>query len=254
MKKTAKVIVVMPAYNAAKTLGQTWARIPKKVVDEFILVDDASKDETVAIAKKLGIKVIVHPRNRGYGGNQKTCYTHALKSGGEVMIMLHPDGQYDPRVIPHLVKKIRQGYDLVLGSRFLTQGGALKGGMPLYKFISNRFLTMVENIAFGIKISEGHTGYRAYSRRFLEKVPFKKNQDDFVFDSQVIAQAAYFGLPIGEIAIQTRYFAEASSVNFKGSIIYGLKTLAIALAFVLQKAGLAHFTFLTTSSGRKKGR
>lgn len=242
--KKVKVVVVMPAYNASKTLRQTWARIPKKVVDEIILVDDASKDKTVAIAKKLGIKVIVHRRNRGYGGNQKTCYTHALRGGGEVIVMLHPDGQYDPEIIPDLVKKVQQGYGLVLGSRFLKPGGALKGGMPLYKFISNRFLTTVENLAFGLKLSEAHTGYRAYSRRFLETVPFKKNRDDFVFDTQMIAQAARFGFPIGEISASTRYFSEASSVNFWGSLIYGFQTLAVALAFVLQKVGLAHFDFL----------
>lgn len=241
----------MPAYNASKTLRQTWARIPKKVVDRIFLVDDASKDNTVAIAKKLGIKVVVHPRNRGYGGNQKTCYAHALRSGGDVIVMLHPDGQYDPEIIPDLVKKVQQGYDLVLGSRFLRPGGALKGGMPLYKFISNRFLTTVENLAFGLKLSEAHTGYRAYSRVFLETVPYKKNRDDFVFDTQVIAQAAKFGFPIGETPVQTHYFPEASSANFWASLIYGFQTLAVALAFVLQKAGLAHFDFLKIRRARR---
>lgn len=220
------VIVVMPAYNAARTLAQTWQAIPKEWVDRIILVDDGSRDETVKVAEELSLHVIRHPHNVGYGGNQKTCYMEALRLGADIVVMLHPDGQYDPTLLPDLVKPILAGEaDFVLGSRFATKGGARKGGMPLYKFVSNRFLTTVENLVLGAHFSELHTGYRAYSRRFLETVPFLRNSNDFVFDTEVVAQAVTFGLKVTEVPVETRYFAEASSASFRQSLVYGLKTL-----------------------------
>lgn len=233
-----KVVVVMPAYNAAKTIEKTYADIPAGVVSRVILVDDVSQDETVEIAQRLGLHVVVHVQNRGYGGNQKTCYLHALDAGADIVVMLHPDYQYDSRLIPELIRPIREGRaDLVLGSRFLGHG-ALAGGMPLYKFIANRFLTEAENLVLGQHLSECHTGFRAYSRRLLETIPFLLNSDDFVFDTQVIVQAAAFGFQIAEIAVPTRYFKEASSVNFRRSVIYGLATLKTLLDYLLDRTGL----------------
>lgn len=220
------VIVVMPAYNAAKTLAMTYEKIPREIVKQIILVDDASQDETVGLARKFDLKVIPHPHNVGYGGNQKTCYMEALRDGADIVIMVHPDNQYDPSFIPEMVKPIMRGEaELVLGSRMLMPGGALNGGMPLYKFIANKALTWLQNLIFWQRLSEYHTGYRAYSRRFLETIPFLRNSNDFVFDSQVIAQAVAFGFPIAEVPVTTSYFPEASSVNFRVSVIYGLKTL-----------------------------
>jgi glycosyltransferase involved in cell wall biosynthesis len=222
-----KVIVVMPAYNAAKTLERTYNDLPRGIVDKIILVDDVSQDETVEIARKLGLDVVVHIQNRGYGGNQKTCYLKALEDGADIVVMLHPDYQYDSTLVPDLIRPIEEGKaDIMLGSRFLS-GGTLAGGMPTYKFISNRFLTIVENTVLGQHLSECHTGFRAYSRRFLETIPFLLNSDDFVFDTEVIAQAAAFGFHIDEIGVPTRYFKDASSVNFRRSITYGLSTLAV---------------------------
>jgi glycosyltransferase involved in cell wall biosynthesis len=230
-----RVVVVMPAYNAAKTIERTYADIPAGVVHQVILVDDVSQDETVEIARQLGIEVVVHVQNRGYGGNQKTCYLRALSTDADIVVMLHPDYQYDSRLIPELIRPIQQARaDLVLGSRFLNSG-TLAGGMPLYKFIANRFLTIAENLVLRQNLSECHTGFRAYSRRLLETLPFVLNSDDFVFDSQIIVQTVAFGFKIAEIAVPTRYFKEASSVNFQRSIVYGLATLRALLEYILDR-------------------
>ncbi len=232
-----KVVVVMPAYNAAKTLERTYNDIPAGVVDHVILVDDVSQDETVEVARRLGLEVIVHVQNRGYGGNQKTCYIEALKSGADIVVMLHPDYQYDSRRVPDLIAPIIAGEaDLVLGSRF--RGSIpLAGGMPIYKYISNRFLTTIENLVLRQHLSECHTGLRAYSRRLLMTIPFLLNSDAFVFDTEVIAQTVAFGFKIAEIGVPTRYFAEASSVNFKNSVIYGLATLKVMASYLLDRIG-----------------
>jgi glycosyltransferase involved in cell wall biosynthesis len=229
----------MPAYNAAKTLEETYATIPLNLVDKIILTDDVSQDDTVDIARKLGLKTIIHVQNKGYGGNQKTSYLEALKDGAEIVIMLHPDNQYDAARIPALIEPIRRGeYDMMIGSRFLGKD-TLKGGMPLYKYVGNRFLTWCENLILRQNLSEYHSGFRAYSRRFLTTIPFVLNSDDFVFDSEVLAQAAAFGFAIGEIAIPTRYFEEASSINFRRSVTYGLATLWTLWKFMLYRAGLS---------------
>lgn len=234
----AKVIVTMPAYNAARTLIKTWEEIDKILVDEIILVDDCSKDDTVAVASSLPIKVIKHPHNVGYGGNQRTCYQEALRDGADIVIMLHPDYQYDPRKIPDIVAPILSGQaDIVLGSRFLG-GGALKGGMPIYKFVANRFLTTTQNVILGTNLSEFHTGYRAYSRKFLETVPFLRNSSAFVFDAEILCQAVFFGFRIAEIGVETRYFPEASSISFWNSVKYGLGVLGALSKFVGAKTGL----------------
>jgi glycosyltransferase involved in cell wall biosynthesis len=235
-----KVVVVMPAYNAAKTLEKTYDDIPHDVVDEVILVDDVSQDATVEVARQLGINVVIHLQNRGYGGNQKTCYIEALRHGADIVVMLHPDYQYDSRLIPQMIAPIIAGQaDLVLGSRMLG-GGALAGGMPMWKYISNKFLTAIENIAFAKRLSEYHTGFRAYNRRLLETLPFLLNKDSFVFDTEVLAQAVNAGMTIAEISVPTRYFEEASSVNFKNSVIYGLETLTVVWRYLLNKWGLSH--------------
>jgi glycosyltransferase involved in cell wall biosynthesis len=237
MPEDKRVVVVMPAYNAAKTLERTYADIPAGVVDHVILVDDVSKDDTVEVARRLGLKVVIHVQNKGYGGNQKTCYLEALKDGADIVVMLHPDYQYDSRLIPQLIAPIREGRaDLVLGSRFL--GDPRAGGMPVWKYLSNRFLTAAENLGFGLRLSEGHTGFRAYSRRLLRTIPFVLNSDKFVFDAEVIAQTVSFGYRVAEIGVPTRYFAEASSVNFKNSVIYGVSTLAVVAAYVLDRWNL----------------
>lgn len=238
MSQAAKVVVVMPAYNAARTLERTYNDIPSGVVDHVILVDDVSHDETVEIARQLGLKVIVHIQNRGYGGNQKTCYLEALRDGADVIVMLHPDYQYDSRLVPELIAPILEGRaDLVLGSRLLGSG-ALAGGMPLWKYLANRFLTIIENLVLDQHLSECHTGFRAYSRRLLETIPFLLNSDKFVFDTEVIAQTVAFGFTIAEIAVPTRYFAEASSVNFRNSVIYGLATLGTMARYLLDRWGV----------------
>jgi glycosyltransferase involved in cell wall biosynthesis len=236
--KGEKVIVVMPAYNAAQTLEKTYNDLPRQIVDEIILVDDVSQDETVEIARRLGLKVVIHVQNTGYGGNQKTCYLEALKDGADVVVMLHPDYQYDSTLVPDLIRPIRDGEaDLVLGSRVLG-GGTLAGGMPVYKYLSNRFLTLMENLAFRKRLSEYHTGFRAYSRRFLETVPFLLNSDRFVFDTEILAQAVAFGFEITEIAVPTRYFEEASSVGLKDGIVYGTETLGVVLKYLLNRFGV----------------
>lgn len=232
------VIVIMPAYNAAKTVRDTHDRIPPEV-REVILVDDHSQDDTVAIARGLGIKVISLPHNVGYGGNQKTCYLEALRDGADVVVMLHPDGQYPPELIGDLVRPIREGRaDMVLGSRMLAPGGARAGGMPLWKRIANRVLTTCENLALGTRFAECHTGYRAYSADFLRRVPFLRNSNDFVFDTEVIAQAVAFGQRVVEVPASSRYFADASSVGFAVGTRYGLATLATMVQFVGWRLGL----------------
>jgi glycosyltransferase involved in cell wall biosynthesis len=229
-----RVVVVMPAYNAARTLERTYHDIPQSIVDKIILVDDVSRDDTVAIARQLGLDVIIHRQNLGYGGNQKTCYDAALADGADAVIMLHPDYQYDATRIPALVEPILNGEkDLMLGSRFL--GDPLAGGMPRWKYVSNRFLTSLENLAFGLHLSEYHTGFRAYSRDLLEAIPYRLNSDDFVFDQELVAQAVACRMRIGEIAVPTRYFKEASSVNFRRSVVYGLSTLKVVLRFLLHR-------------------
>ncbi len=248
-----KVIVVLPAYNAEQTLERTLADVPPGVVDEFLLVDDASVDGTVARAEGLGIPYILHPKNRGYGGNQKTCYAEALRRGADIVVMLHPDYQYTPKLIGAMAWLVASGeFDVVLGSRILGTG-ALKGGMPRYKYVANRFLTAVENVLLGCKLSEFHTGFRAFSRRVLETLPLEENSDDFVFDNQMLAQAVFFGFKIGEITCPTRYFAEASSINFRRSITYGLGVLRTASQFRLQRWGILQ-TAIFSPSGRRIGR
>jgi glycosyltransferase involved in cell wall biosynthesis len=226
----------MPAYNAAQTLERTYADIPHDLVDRIILVDDLSADATVEVARHLGLQVIIHAQNRGYGGNQKTCYDAALADGADIVVMLHPDYQYDATRIPALIAPIAAGtHDLMLGSRFL--GDPRAGGMPIWKFVSNRALTTVENLAFGMDLSEYHTGLRAYSRRLLETIPFHRNSDDFVFDQELIAQVVAAGLRrrIGEIAVPTRYFEEASSVGFRRSVVYGVSTVRVVARYLLHR-------------------
>ncbi|MFY7788158.1 MAG: glycosyltransferase family 2 protein, partial [Thermoflexibacteraceae bacterium] len=229
-----KVVVVMPAYNAAKTVEMTYKEIPFDIVDEVILVDDQSKDDTVTVAKQIGIQhVIRHEKNKGYGGNQKTCYTKALDIGADIVVMLHPDYQYTPKLITAMVSMIGQDlYPVVFGSRILGKG-ALKGGMPMYKYISNRMLTLAQNILMNQKLSEYHTGYRAFSREVLQTVNFQKNSDNFVFDNQMIAQIFYKGFDIAEVTCPTKYFEEASSINFKNSTIYGLGVLGVSFRYFL---------------------
>lgn len=234
-----QILVVMPAYNAGRTLVDTWGAIPSDLVDEVLLVDDGSRDDTLKVAAQLPIRTIGLPHNVGYGGNQKTCYLEALRLGAEVIVMLHPDGQYDPTLLPDLVAPVLAGEaDLVLGSRMLVPGGARAGRMPLYRYASNRALTAVENRMLGTNHSELHTGYRAYSRAFLETVPFMRNSDGFVFDTEVIAQAVAFGQRIVEVPITTRYFPEASSTSMKANVTYGLGTLATMARYRLHRAGI----------------
>lgn len=235
----SKRIVVMPAYNAAQTLVWTVAAIPEGEIDDVILVDDGSGDNTASVAERLGLNVIVHPHNAGYGANQKTCYMEALRRGADVVIMLHPDGQYDPAVIPDMIEAIESGKgDMVMASRFLDPQGPRKGGMPLYKIVANRFLSTVENLVLGTRLSEFHTGYRAYSRQLLETVPFLRNSNDFVFDTQMIFQVIAFGFNITEVPVSTKYFEGASSINFRRSVVYGLSTLAVAWRYLLHRLGL----------------
>lgn len=237
-----KVVVVMPAYHAEKTLLMTYNDIPFDIVDDVVLVDDASKDSTVEVGRRLGIKnIVVHEKNKGYGGNQKSCYKEALRIGADIVVMVHPDYQYAPKLIGAMASMIASGeYDAILASRMIGSG-ALKGGMPLYKYVSNRFLTLAENLLLKEKLSEYHTGYRAFSREVLEKLPLMENSDDFVFDNQMLAQVVYFGFRIGEISCPTKYFTEASSINFKRSVIYGLGVLSTALHFKLQRLGLRKY-------------
>jgi glycosyltransferase involved in cell wall biosynthesis len=244
-----KVAVVMPAYNAEKTLEQT-VRELTDIVDIKILVDDSSKDRTAALSRQLGVQTFIHDANYGYGRNQQTCYREALAAGADIVVMVHPDYQYTPLLVPAMAGMVASGvYDMVLASRILG-AGALKGGMPLYKYISNRLLTAFQNILLGVKLSEYHTGFRAFSRELLETLPLLENSDDFVFDNQMIAQAVMFGFRIGEISCPTKYFEEASSINFRRSVKYGLGVLATSAGFVLHKWGI-HRSPRYGTSGRK---
>ena len=245
-----RIVVVMPAYNAGKTLQRTFAEIPHDVVDVIILVDDASTDGTPALAASLGIPTFVHRVNYGYGRNQKTCYNEALKRGADVVIMLHPDYQYTPRLITAIASMIAGGeFDVVLASRILGVG-ALKGGMPLYKYIANRFLTFVQNVLLRHKLSEYHTGYRGFSARALASLPLLENSDDFVFDNEMLAQAVYFDYRIGEVSCPTKYFPDASSINFRRSVRYGFGVLWTSIRFRLQKWQLASFRIFDADARR----
>jgi len=236
-----KIIVVMPAYNAEKTLESVYEEIPLDFVDDVILVDDASSDRTVKLSEDLGIRTIIHTKNKGYGANQKTCYKTALSLGAYVVIMLHPDYQYTPKLIVAMASLIANGqYDIMLGSRILS-GGALKGGMPLYKYISNRILTLIQNLLTGAKLSEYHTGYRAFSRAVLETLPLEENADDFIFDNQMLLQAIYFDFLIGEISCPARYSTGASSINFNKSVKYGFGVIKETILFLLHNLGILKY-------------
>ena len=233
-----KVVVVMPAYNAAKTLEKTVSEIDRSIVDEILVVDDSSKDETVALAKRLGLRVIRHEKNLGYGGNQKTCYREALKLDADLIVMVHPDYQYTPKLLPAMLGILVNGlYDVALGSRILG-GSALEGGMPFYKYVSNRALTFAENVMTGMKLSEFHSGYRAFTRKVLETLPLENNSNDFVFDNQMLVQCHYAGFKIAEITCPTKYFDDASSINFSRSVKYGLGCLTVASQYMLAKSNL----------------
>ncbi len=250
MFRGKKVTVVMPAYNAPRTLEQTYREIPLDLVDEVIVTDDASGDETVEIARRLGLRTLVHATNRGYGANQKTCYTEALRLGADIVVMLHPDYQYTPKLLPSMIGLIADGpYDVVLGSRILG-GDALAGGMPLYKYLANRFLTAVQNCLTGAKLSEYHTGYRAFSREVLETLPLLENSDDFVFDNQMLAQILLAGFKIGEVSCPTAYFKEASSINFRRSVRYGFGVLRTSLDAFLQRKRLAKIRYFDLDGRR----
>jgi len=247
-KKSSTIIVVMPAYNAEETLEKTYRDIPENGVDEIILVDDASSDRTVEIAKKLGITVITHDKNRGYGANQKTCYDEALKRKPDIVVMIHPDYQYDSRLIPYITGFLEKGIcDVILGSRIRTRRETLACGMPMYKYLSNRMLTFIENIVLGQNVADFHSGYRAYTRNVLETIPYHTNSDGFVFDTEFLAQAVYFGFKIGDVPVPVRYFDEASSINFSNSVIYGFNTLLTLLKYLLQITGVRHFALFGTS-------
>lgn len=242
----------MPAYNAAQTLKTTYDEIPFDLVDEVVLVDDQSRDNTFEVAQELGISAVIrHPENRGYGGNQKTCYQTALELGADIVVMLHPDYQYTPRLIEAMVFPIAHGlFPVMLGSRILGRG-ALQGGMPRYKYVANRFLTFFQNVWMGQKLAEYHTGYRAFSREILEKLPLEENDDDFVFDNEMLAQIAYAGYIIGEVTCPTKYFPEASSINFKRSVKYGLGVLRVSMSFRFNKWGISRSRIFDFENGRK---
>jgi glycosyltransferase involved in cell wall biosynthesis len=234
-----RVFVVLPAFNAEKTLKKTLDDIPRDHVDTILLVDDCSRDNTANLAAELGLDFFVHEKNMGYGANQKTCYRLALEKGADIVIMLHPDYQYDPTYIPYLIEPIKNDhFDIMLGSRITSRREVLAGGMPVYKYISNRFLTLLENVVLGLSLSEYHTGYRAYSRYALETLPFEGNSNDFVFDSEILIQAAHKKFRIGEIFVPTKYFPEASIINFRRSLLYGLKTVGTLAKYILAKTGI----------------
>jgi len=240
----------MPAYNAAKTIERTYSEIPLDLVDEVVVTDDASHDETVEVARRLGLHTLVHERNRGYGGNQKTCYTEALRLGADVVVMLHPDYQYTPKLLPAMISMITDGpFDVVLGSRILG-GSAREGGMPVYKYFANRLLTAFQNLLGGAKLSEYHTGYRAFSRSVIESLALNENSDDFVFDNQMLAQIINAGFKIGEVSCPAAYFEEASSINFRRSMRYGLGVLAVSLQLFLQRRGWASFRIFAPDGRR----
>ena len=233
-----RIVVVMPAYHAGRTLEATWRDLPHDIVDQVVVVDDASDDDTVAVARSLGLDVILHPHNMGYGANQKTCYREAIARGADIVVMVHPDYQYDPRLVTAMAGMVASGiYDMVLGSRILGSG-ALRGGMPLWKYLANRLLTLFENVMLGAHLSEYHTGYRAYSRSLLDALPWQRNSDDFVFDNQILAQAIVGRYGIGEVSVPTRYFAEASSIGFRRSVRYGFGVVGTTLLAFLARTGI----------------
>ena len=233
-----RIVVVMPAYHAGRTLEATWRDLPHDIVDQVVVVDDASDDDTVAVARALGLDVILHPHNMGYGANQKTCYKEAIARGADIVVMVHPDYQYDPRLVTAMAGMVASGiYDMVLGSRILGSG-ALRGGMPPWKYLANRLLTLFENVMLGAHLSEYHTGYRAYSRSLLDALPWQRNSDDFVFDNQILAQAIVGRYGIGEVSVPTRYFAEASSIGFRRSVRYGFGVIATTMLAFLARTGL----------------
>jgi glycosyltransferase involved in cell wall biosynthesis len=241
MIRGQKIVVVLPAYNAERTVERTYREIPLDLVDDVLLTDDASADRTVAVARRLGIETIVHDRNRGYGGNQKTCYRAALERGADIVVMLHADYQYTPALIPAMAHMLASGeFDVVLGSRILG-GQAVRGGMPVYKYVSNRVLTLLQNLLMGAKLSEYHTGYRAFTRRVLEALPLERNSDDFVFDAEMLSQILYAGFRIGEVTCPAKYFPEASSINFSRSVRYGVGCLTTALKFRLSRMGIGRW-------------
>ena len=245
-----RICVVMPAYNAEKTLKKTYDEIPKDIVDNVILTDDASTDETVKVSRELDIKTFVHTENKGYGGNQKTCYQAALESGADIVIMLHPDYQYTPKLILPMASMMTEGlFDAVIGSRILGNK-AMMGGMPVYKYVSNRILTLSENLLIQQKLSEYHTGYRAFSRKVLETIPLLENSDDFVFDNQMLCQTLYFGFNVGEVSCPALYFDDASSISFSRSVTYGLGVLETSLKYAFSKRGMGHFKIFN-SQGKK---
>jgi glycosyltransferase involved in cell wall biosynthesis len=245
-----KIVVVLPAFNAAQTLGRTVADLDRELIDEVLLVDDASSDATVALARSLGLRILIHRANLGYGGNQKTCYRAALELGADVVVMVHPDYQYDPRLVPAMASMIASGvYDIVLGSRIIGNG-AIRGGMPRYKYVANRLLTACQNVLLGEKISEYHTGYRAFSRAPLETLPLEANANDFVFDNQILAQAFYFGFRVGEISCPTRYQPESSSINFLRSCTYGLGVMQTSVLYRLARLGILRPAIFAREGGR----
>ena len=244
-------MIVMPAYRAAKTLESTWRGLPHEIVDRVLLVDDASNDETAELARRLGIDVLLHDTNRGYGANQKTCYQAALKDGADIIVMVHPDYQYEPRLATAMAAMIEsEVYDIVLGSRIIG-GGALRGGMPLWKYFANRVLTALQNLLLGAKFSEYHSGYRAYSRQVLEQLNWQNNSDDFVFDNQFLVQGIIADLRMGEISVPTKYFSDASSIDFKRSVRYGLGVLSTSFAGLFKRLGLYNSSLFAKSESRK---
>jgi glycosyltransferase involved in cell wall biosynthesis len=248
-----RVVVVMPAYNAAKTLSMTYDHLPHEIVDDVVLVDDNSKDATASLSHQLGIRTFVHKLNHGYGRNQKTCYREALALGADIVIMVHPDYQYSPELVTSMAGMLAYGvYDVALASRILGVG-ARKGGMPLYKYVANRILTFIQNVLLNYKLSEYHSGYRAFTREVLEKLPLDRNTDDFAFDNEMLAQAIFFGYQVGEISCPTKYFEEASSINFSRSVKYGLEVLSVSLQFRLQRMGLMKSAIFSKEAGDKSG-
>jgi glycosyltransferase involved in cell wall biosynthesis len=242
LKPRLKIIVVMPAYNAELTLEKTVKDIPDGCVDDIILTDDASSDRTVEVAREMGLTVLCHVDNKGYGANQKTCYDAALEAGADIVVMIHPDYQYDSRLIPHALGFLSTGVcDVILGSRIRTRREVLEGGMPVYKYVSNRILTIIENIMLGQNLGDFHSGFRAYTRQVLETIPYHTNSDDFVFDTEFLAQAVFYGFRIGDVPVPTRYFEEASSINFRRSVTYGTLTLGVMVKFLLQQLGICRF-------------
>jgi len=251
MRKNKKVVVVMPAYFAEKTVERTYKDVPEEFKKNIILVDDASRDKTVEAAKKLGIKVFVHKKNLGYGGNQKTCYTKALEEGADIVVMIHPDYQYDATMTKELIRPLQDGWlDIMMGNRIRSRAEALAGGMPIYKYYSNRFLTLLENLVLGLNLGEYHTGFRAYTREVLQTLPYKHFSNDFIFDQEILISAAHRGFKMGEIPMPVRYFAEASSINFARSFKYGIETLSTLVKYVLDKSQIRKYPIFSHRSAK----